>query len=120
MVAQERKQVSIVEAERIIRESDNKEEAIKKLKALKPRRQPRPSPPDGWVSLSEASRLFNIPDETISRWVKEGYIPIRERTSREVYIAKEDIAKVAEVYWANPGRGSWAVKKWFNEKNESN
>jgi hypothetical protein len=114
MVITVRKMVTITEAKRIAREANGNAEIIsQKLDSL-PTRQPKPPAPEGGISLSDAEHKYNIPNETISRWVKRGYIPIIKRTRREVYIEESAFSKIADIYKKDAGRGSWVIKKSFS------
>jgi hypothetical protein len=111
MVTQERKLVTIKEAEKIFRESNGDAElATQKLKRLH-KRHPAPPPPEGGISLSDAERKYGIPNETISRWVKRGWLLVLKRTKSKVYVAETEIIKLASIYKKDGGRGSWAIKK---------
>jgi hypothetical protein len=59
------------------------------------------------ISVSEASREYNIPKPTISRWAKRGLIKILERTDREVYLDMADVAYCSEIYKEKKGQGTW-------------
>lgn len=109
MVIQERKLVTILEAEKIVAESKDKEEAIKRLRNLTAR-QKAPPAPEGGISLSAASRKYKIPHPTISRWVKRGLIPVLLRTSKELYIKDSVIREIAEQYKQNPGQGKKTIQ----------
>lgn len=78
------------------------------------KRQPKPAPPEGGISLSEAERRYGIPNPTISRWVRKGYIPVLLRTNKELYIDETVIAKLAKAYQENPGQGKRTIKQNFN------
>jgi hypothetical protein len=79
------------------------------------RRQPRPPAPEGGISLSEGSRKYGIPHPTISRWVKYGYISIKRDDGWIIYIDEAKLKVLATVYKSDPGRGSWAIKKYHQE-----
>lgn len=59
------------------------------------------------ISVREASREFDIPAPTLSRWATRGIIKILERTEREVYLDKADVAYSAEIYKERSGSGKW-------------
>lgn len=63
------------------------------------------------ISLREASRLYKIPIKTISRWTLRGLITVLERTDREIYIDRADVAYCAEIRSERRGAGHWL----FNE-----
>jgi len=74
------------------------------------RRQPKPPAPEGGISLSSAERKYKVPNPTISRWVKKGYIPILLRTKKELYIHEKILADVIKQYLVNPGQGKRTIK----------
>lgn len=115
MVTQERKLVTIVEAERIIQESKDKEEAVARLHELKPRRQPRPPAPKDGISYMEAERKYGIRHGTIARWVKQGYIKILKNTSRETFISETQLQEIAKEYKKNPGQGRFTLRYLFGK-----
>jgi len=104
MVTQERKQLTIQEAKRIIEEGKDKTDMLNRLNGLT-KRQPAPPPPEGGISLSAASRVHGVPHPTISRWVKRGLIPIILRTKKELYIDEDITTMVVGLYKKNPGQG---------------
>ena len=59
------------------------------------------------ISVSEASRVFRIPNPTISRWASRGLISILLRTDRELYLDKADVAYCSEIYRERKGSGKW-------------
>ena len=73
------------------------------------KREPRPPVPEGGISLSEAERKYKMPNPTISRWVKRGYIPILLRTNRELYIDEAKLVEVIRRYKQNPGQGKKTI-----------
>jgi len=88
----------------------------KLITELKQQRQRNPviSPPPGGISMSEAERKYGIPNPTISRWVKRGYIPILTRTEWITYIDEAIFSKIAERYNKNPGKGKKTITKEIN------
>jgi len=73
-------------------------------------RKPAPEPPEGGISLSEASRKYKVVKSTLSRWVSKGYIPVKLRTNREVYIDEAALADLVKKYRQNPGQGKKTAK----------
>ncbi len=59
------------------------------------------------ILASEASRRYGVSTQSISNWVKAGYIKMIERSTKRVWIDEADIAYCAEVYKSNPGQGKW-------------
>lgn len=93
-------------AQRVIR-------AIEK-RIVNKRRQPAPSPPEGGISQSAASRKYEVYQQTISRWVEKGYIPVVLRTKKEVYIDEEALAAIVADYNQSPGRGKKTIRRVKN------
>ena len=79
------------------------------------RRQPRPPAPEGGISINAASKKYKIAKTTLYQWVKKKYIPVIKSTKYETFITESCVAKIAEVY--KPRRGSWDVKKLFEDLN---
>jgi len=73
-------------------------------------RKPAPAPPKGGISLSAAGRKYKILQQTISRWVSKGYIPVLLRTKREVYVEESALAELVEKYRQDPGQGKKTVR----------
>lgn len=105
MVIQERKLVTILQAERFIRESNTQEEAIAKLHNLTKRGNNRIPPPQGGITYMDAERKYGINHGTISRWVKNGYMSIITQTANEVYIKEAELEYLLSIYKQAPGRG---------------
>lgn len=59
------------------------------------------------IGIREASLKYDIPHQTISRWVSRGYIQVIGHEGRKVLIDAADVAYCAEIYKANPGQGKW-------------
>jgi hypothetical protein len=70
------------------------------------------------ISIREASVRFGIPNPTISRWVKKGYIKVLGHEGRRVFIDLADISYCAGVYLKNPGRGKWIFNQSGNPYNK--
>ena len=95
MTTKERRRVSIQEAERIIKESRDKDEAVARLHSLI-RRQPAPPPPAGGICLREASRKYSVSHPTLSRRVKDGTLRVLARTKNWLYIDETELRKFLE------------------------
>jgi hypothetical protein len=106
MVTKERKFLSIIQAEKIIRESKGPEEAIAKLHNLPNRHSKSSPPPEGGISISKASQRYHIPHSTISGWVSHGFIPVLGKSTKEKYISEEWISKIAKKYDRRAPRGN--------------
>lgn len=59
------------------------------------------------ISIGNASRKYNIPHPTISRWVKRGLVEQLGMDKNRVLIDEADIAYCAEISSHRPGRGKW-------------
>lgn len=59
------------------------------------------------ITASEASRLFDVPQMTVSRWAKDNKITVLRRTNREIYLDKADVAYCVEILRERPGAGKW-------------
>jgi hypothetical protein len=92
MVTTVRKMVTITEAERIIREAKTPDEAVERLRKLT-KRQPKPTAPEGGISLREASRKYEIPIATLSYWVTKNNISVLKRTPNWLYIDESSLIK---------------------------
>lgn len=57
------------------------------------------------ITLRDASRMYHVPVGTISRWTNRGLITVIERTDREVYLDRADIAYCAEIRAERQGAG---------------
>lgn len=88
-------------------------------KIISNRRQPAPEPPAGSISQSAGARKYDVDQSTISRWVREGFIPVLLRTKKEVYIDESRLAEVAKAYKKKPGRGRRTVQQRFKTETAS-
>lgn len=110
----------MTEAPQIAQETNLPTEAVEKVfvqamvRAENNKRQPVPPPPEGGISLSDAKRKYGVSHQTLSRWVKRGYIQILLRTNKELYISKAELGKIAEAYLKNPGQGKRTLKRYLN------
>jgi hypothetical protein len=59
------------------------------------------------IHVREAARKYNIPFQTISRWVQRGLIKRLGMHGQKVMIDEADIAYCAQVYHAKHGQGKW-------------
>jgi predicted site-specific integrase-resolvase len=60
------------------------------------------------IGIAEAARKYNIPQPTISRWVKKGFIRVLGRHGKQKVLINEiDVAYCAEVYRLKAGQGRW-------------
>jgi len=59
------------------------------------------------IWISNASRKYDIPNQTIVRWVAKGIIKRIGTDKNKVLIDQADIAYCAEIYRSHPGRGKW-------------
>lgn len=74
------------------------------------KRQPKPPPPEGGISLRAAERKYGIKHETISLWIKRGYLPELLRTKNELYVEEGKLVKIIGIYLKSPGRGKRTIK----------
>ena len=73
-------------------------------------RNPQPAS-QGGISQSAASRKYNIPQRTISRWVERGEVLIIEsENKREVYADERSLNKQVSKYQKDPGQGKRTAK----------
>jgi hypothetical protein len=63
------------------------------------------------IGISEAGRKYNVPQQTISRWTKRGWIKVLGREGRKTLINEQDVAFYAHHYNLAPGQGRWAFTK---------
>jgi hypothetical protein len=59
------------------------------------------------ISISAASRKYNVPQPTISRWLKKGLISKIGDDLNRIIIDEADIAYCAEVRKQRIGSGKW-------------
>ena len=64
------------------------------------------------LGIAEAGRKYDIPDQTLSRWSKAGYIKRLGRSGRKVLIDEADVAYCAAVYRMQDGGQG---KRIFND-----
>ena len=57
------------------------------------------------IWLSEAERKYDISTQTLSRWVKAGYIPKIGLDGNRVLLNEQDVAYCAEIYKKRGGQG---------------
>ncbi len=63
------------------------------------------------ISLSDASRNYGIPHQTISRWVSHGYINKLGQDGRRVLIDEAELATCIAIYKSSEGsQGRWVFK----------
>lgn len=74
------------------------------------RRQKNPPPPPGSISLSAATRKYNVYLSTIQRWVKRGLIPVVLRSRRYKYIDESKLVETIKRYRKNPGQGKQTLR----------
>lgn len=59
------------------------------------------------ISISEASRKYNVAHPTIVRWTQRGHIKRLGMDRNRVLIDEADIAYCAEIYRSRSGQGKW-------------
>lgn len=75
------------------------------------KRQPKPPPPEGGISIRAAGRKYGIAPRTISGWVQRGLIPILLVTRNEKYIDETILAKIVQEYKKAPGQGKFTIRR---------
>jgi len=75
------------------------------------RRQPRPAPPEGGISIRAAARKYDLQSATLSDWRRDGILETLLETKNEVYISEKSVAKAAGLYKQDPGRGKRTIKR---------
>lgn len=64
------------------------------------------------ISISEAARKYNIPQQTISRWAQKGFIARLGTQGRKTLIDESHIATRAALYHKfKGGQGKWIFDK---------
>jgi len=112
MVIKERRFLTIAEAEKIYLESKSKQEVLSKLADVKKRcRQPAPPAPEGGIGLREAERKYGIISETLSKWTRQGYIPVILRTANKLYVDEKTVAEIAKRYVDKGHQGKWIIRE---------
>jgi predicted site-specific integrase-resolvase len=59
------------------------------------------------IWISEAARKYDIPNPTITRWVKAGIITTLGWDRNKRLINEQDVAYCAEIYTKHKGQGKW-------------
>ena len=67
--------------------------------------------PPGGICILDAAKKYGVSQQTISNWVKQGYISIIEKTAWRIYIDEQEVIKVVKLYKQSPGMGKWTLKK---------
>lgn len=75
------------------------------------RRQPKPEPPEGGISLRAAEKAYGIGNRTLSAWARAGYLPIKKRTKNELYVDEARLAQIIEAYKSLPDNKRRTIKK---------
>lgn len=66
------------------------------------------------IHVSAAARKYNLKHQTISNWVKSGYIKILFIDGKFKHIDEQDVAYCAMVYQEQGGgRGRWIMRQTF-------
>lgn len=87
-------------------------EVLKEMKnSMVGKHDGRQPPPVGGISLRAAERRYGIKHETISLWIRRGYIPSLLRTKNERYVNENQLAQLINAYKQNPGRGKRTIKQ---------
>ena len=75
------------------------------------KRQPKPEPPEGGISLRAAGRKYNTPPRTISRWVEQGFLPTILETKNEKFINEATFAELIAKYNSDLIIGRRTIRK---------
>ena len=59
------------------------------------------------IGITEAAGKYEIPQQTISRWVQRGFISRLGQDGRKVLIDEQDVAYCANIYEGRKGQGKW-------------
>jgi hypothetical protein len=59
------------------------------------------------ITLSEASRKYDLPLTTVHNWVRTGLIEIIGKEKNRILLNESDVAYCSEVRKNNPGQGKW-------------
>jgi len=59
------------------------------------------------ISISDAEGKYGVPNPTIVRWIKRGFIKVIRVEGRKKMIDERDIAYCAYIYKKNKGQGKW-------------
>ena len=60
------------------------------------------------ISIGDASRKYNVPHRTISRWKDRNIIPVLGTgKNRRIFLDESYVAYCAEIYKSRPGAGKW-------------
>lgn len=66
------------------------------------------------ISMSEAARRYNVKQQTISRWVRDGMIERLGVDGRQVLVDEAQMATAAAIYNASGGgQGKWIFHSGF-------
>lgn len=60
------------------------------------------------IHIGEASRKYNIPNPTITRWKHKGFIKVIGTDGQKILLDESYVAYCAHVYHQSPGAGRWA------------
>ncbi len=87
---------------------DVKDRMMRKARTRVTRKSKTPVPPGG-ISIREASRTYKLDSGTLSRWVKQGKIPVIQETANEKFVDRATVARIAALYNTDPGRGKRTI-----------
>ncbi len=60
------------------------------------------------IGVAEAGRKYNVPFQSISRWMKKKFIKVLGRDGQKILLDESYVAYCAYVYHLSPGQGRWA------------
>lgn len=59
------------------------------------------------IGMGEAARKYNVPTQTVSRWVQKNYIKVLGIDGQKKLISEQDVAYCSDVYHEKRGQGKW-------------
>ena len=89
------------------------QQVIDEVKLLRTRK--RIVPPEGGISLREASRRYGVPNATLSGWVKLGYLDFIEVTTKPKFFLETEVSHLAEIHNKAKGKGKRTIEKYLRE-----
>jgi len=63
------------------------------------------------IHIGEASRKYDIPNPTITRWKHKGFLKVLGTDGQKILLDESYVAYCAYVYCQSPGSGRWAFTK---------
>jgi hypothetical protein len=63
------------------------------------------------IWMMEASRKYDIPSSTLTRWINAGYISRLSNDGYRTFLDEADVAYCAEIYHKRSGQGKWLFNR---------